>query len=63
MLDPALFQVRMQRLVVVALRMDVAVRGRQLRLVGGLRQRLANGAGLTWTFIVRASVKPGLVRS
>ena len=39
MLDPALLQIRMQRLVAGPLRMDVAVGGRQLRPVRGLRQR------------------------
>ncbi len=47
MLDPALLQVGMQRLVIVALRMDVAVRRRQLGLVGRRRRRLL----VTWTFI------------
>ena len=39
MLDPALLQIGVQILVAVALRMNVAIRRRQLRLVGRLRQR------------------------
>ena len=38
MLDPALLQIRVQRLVVAALRMDVAVGGGELRRVGRGRQ-------------------------